>query len=724
MSSLCDPSPAPAAALPLLRPSRGAAPQATRWEAALDRLAACIDDTVANRGAQAVALLVSGWLPPAGGEALAALAVRIGTPRFASTSRLGRHAAQAAWRKAFPAAAGVPGAAAALEALSLSPGAAVARPPAAGDRVAWQGRIHPGGAKTLLVAGADLTHNWPEHFARIEAARAADAACKLIVVDPHRSATARAADLHLALLPGTEVVLWHAMLHLLLWEGLADMAFVHAHTQGFEALRDRVREFTPAHAARTCGVAEADIVQAARWFGRALPALSLCGQGLNQAHHGADRIGALVNLHLAAGQLDRDGAGVFCLAGQGTGVATTSDPGELFAAAAGGEVGLLWVTGADPLRSLPDTATVRRAFERTGFVVVQDQRRDTASAALGDLVLPVGGPLRTDAQIAAAVAARLKAPAPATAVPAPVPSADGGAHASGEVGGPTPPRSARFVAPAWRGPAETRDARFPVSLLTARNAAVAGNGPVLEMHPQELLRRRCRDGDLVRVTSRRGELLLPLHGSDAVPPAQARLATAAGPESLAGGGANTLLAAGGQQPELKHAAVRVERADLPWLLVAAAWLPPAGAAAARDMLREACFSSLRFASLQGFGEGGDVGIVLRVAHDVAPAATLVATIEAALALDTVGVTRYADPHSGQRRVLCPAADGSLRGWLLAGETRAARWAIDWLRARAPARPAARALLASAAEPPEPVPGARTAAGAAAAAPLARERAAA
>jgi assimilatory nitrate reductase catalytic subunit len=44
---------------------------------------------------------------------------------------------------------------------------------------------------------------------------------KLIVVDPRRTDTAEAADLHLAILPGTDIALYNAMLHVLLWEDLA-----------------------------------------------------------------------------------------------------------------------------------------------------------------------------------------------------------------------------------------------------------------------------------------------------------------------------------------------------------------------------------------------------------------------------------------------------------------------------------------------------------------------
>ena len=83
-----------------------------------------------------------------------------------------------------------------------------------------------------------------------------------------RIKTAEGADLHLPLLPGSDVALYHGLLHLLLWEGLTDTNFIAAHTAGFEALRNRVREFTPRETARLTGLKEADLVTAARWFGQ------------------------------------------------------------------------------------------------------------------------------------------------------------------------------------------------------------------------------------------------------------------------------------------------------------------------------------------------------------------------------------------------------------------------------------------------------------------------
>ncbi|MEO7246161.1 MAG: molybdopterin-dependent oxidoreductase [Rubrivivax sp.] len=289
-------------------------------------------------------------------------------------------------------------------------------------------------AQTVFIAGSNMAWAHPILFRRLEDAKRANPAQKWIVADPRRTETAAAADLHMALLPGTDVALFHGLLHLLLWEGLTDAAYIAAHTSGFDALRDRVREYSPKVVAGICGLNEDDIVQAARWFGgdlvagtaRRTPTLSLYCQGLNQSSSGTDKNAALINLHLATGQIGRPGAGPFSLTGQPNamggrevgglanllsahrdladpvhraevaalwGVADVpAAPGksavEMFEAAADGQIKALWIACTNPAQSMPDQAMVRRALERCEFVVLQEAFATTATAAYADLLLP------------------------------------------------------------------------------------------------------------------------------------------------------------------------------------------------------------------------------------------------------------------------------------------------------------------------------------------------
>ncbi|MDP1899720.1 MAG: molybdopterin-dependent oxidoreductase [Rubrivivax sp.] len=792
---------------PMQRAGRGEALQPLGWDAALDVVADRFAATVQRHGPDAIGLYLSGQLLTEDYYVFNKLAKGlIATNNVDTNSRLCMSSAVAGYKQSLGADA----------------------PPACYDDIDL--------AQTIFVTGSNMAWAHPVLFRRLEDARRAHPGRKLIVADPRRTETAEAADLHLQLLPGTDVVLHHAMLHVLLWEGLADPAFIADRTTGFEALRDRVREFTPAHAAKVCGLQADDIVQAARWFGgrtegdacRRAPTLSLYCQGLNQSSSGTDKNSTLINLHLATGQIGQPGAGPFSLTGQPNamggrevgglahqlsahrdlanaghraevaalwGVADVpATPGksavEMFQAAADGEIKALWIVCTNPAQSMPDQATVRRALERAEFVVVQEAYAHTATVAYADVLLPATswgeksgtvtnserrisrvraavpapGQARDDWCIAVDVARRLEQRLPRRRAdgrtlfaydtpqsiwnehrestrgrdlditglsyakleqpqqwPCPAGAGAGQARLYTDHRFATPDGRARFVAPAWRPTAELRDARFPVSLTTGRlrdqwhamsrtgslGRLFAHDGePALELHPQELVRRRWTHGDLVRVKSRRAELVLPVRGSEAVAPAQAFVAMHWGSETMAGLGVNALTTSAccpqSNQPELKHAAVRLERAELPWQLVAAAWLPAGEALIARERLR-GLFGHFDYAVCVPFGREPHprVGVLFRAAA-AAPEAQALAQIEEALQLGCGAVLRYADARTGQLRAMRLQADGTLQAFLLAGDTSAQAWVLDLLQQGQPAAAFGRALLAASKQPPQPL----------------------
>jgi len=291
-------------------------------------------------------------------------------------------------------------------------------------------------AETVFIVGSNMAFAHPILFRRLEDAKRARPQMKIIVADPRRTETAEMADLYLPILPGTDVALFHSLLHLMLWEGLCDHGFIAAHTSGFEALRDRVRDFTPKDTAKLCGVPEADLVQAARWFagvrapgadaGGRGPTLSLYCQGLNQSSSGTAKNAALINLHLATGQIGQPGAGPFSLTGQPNAMggrevggmanllsghrdlgnaehraevaalwgvdSVPATPGktavEMFQAVADGQIKALWIVCTNPAQSMPDQATVRRALERAEYVVVQEAFSTTSTCRYADLLIP------------------------------------------------------------------------------------------------------------------------------------------------------------------------------------------------------------------------------------------------------------------------------------------------------------------------------------------------
>ncbi|RZT99387.1 assimilatory nitrate reductase catalytic subunit [Advenella incenata] len=281
-------------------------------------------------------------------------------------------------------------------------------------------------ADTVLIAGSNMAYAHPVLFRRLMLARQARPHMKIIVIDPRNTDTAQAADLHLAVTPGADVALFHAMLNVMVWEDLIDGDYIARYTEGFPALKDRIREFTPAAAEDVCGVAAADIVTAARWFAQSAATLSLYTMGLNQSSSGTAKNMSLIHLHLATGHIGRPGTGPFSLTGQPNamggreaGAMATLLPGHrdpanarhrqevaalwgtdslpeapgypaiaMFDALLEKRIRVLWIAATNPAQSLPDQARVRRAMQNADFVIVQEAYADSETLAYADLILP------------------------------------------------------------------------------------------------------------------------------------------------------------------------------------------------------------------------------------------------------------------------------------------------------------------------------------------------
>ncbi len=382
---------------PMRRHQRGDMPQIVSWDSALDLAADRFADVITRHGPDAVGFYVSGQLLTEDYYVFNKLAKGlIGTNNIDTNSRLCMSSAVAGYKKTLGADA----------------------PPACYDDVRH--------ASCIFIVGSNTAYAHPILFRRIEDAKRANPALKIVFCDPRKTDTAEIADLYLPLLPGTDVMLFNGMLHLMLWEGWTDAAYIAAHTNGFEELKALVRDCTPDVVTQTCGISKADLLQAARLFATSKATLSLYCQGLNQSSSGTAKNTALINLHLATGQIGKPGAGPFSLTGQPNAmggrevgglanllsahrdlanpahraeVATLwgvdSVPGqpgktavEMFQAAADGEIKALWIACTNPAQSMPDQATVRQALARAEFVVVQEAFATTATCAHADLLLP------------------------------------------------------------------------------------------------------------------------------------------------------------------------------------------------------------------------------------------------------------------------------------------------------------------------------------------------
>ena len=289
---------------------------------------------------------------------------------------------------------------------------------------------------------------------------------------------------------------------------------------------------------------------------------------------------------------------------------------------------------------------------------------------------------------------------------------------------------AKFADVSWKPLAEVRDARFPLSLTTGRlrdqwhgmsRSGTLGRlfgqaaEPAIELQPQELARRGWSAGELVRVQSRRGEMVLPVRASESVAPAQAFIAMHWGEEYVSGHardgavltGVNALTTSAfcptSKQPELKHAAVRIEAAALPWQIFGAAWLPEGEQLRLRQTLQGLLQGCGYFSALPcGREPDGRVGLVFRAAHTEALADGLLQGIERLLGLQGARVLRYADTRRGQHRAMDLADDSDaspLRAFVLAGDIRAREWVLPLWRDEQPARALGTRLLAASPQAP-------------------------
>jgi sulfite reductase (NADPH) flavoprotein alpha-component len=282
-------------------------------------------------------------------------------------------------------------------------------------------------ADLFFVIGANMADCHPILFLRMM--DRVKAGAKLIVVDPRRNATADKADLFLQINPGTDLALLNGLLHLLAADQRLDMAFIAAHTEGWDAMPSFLADYAPDRVAAITGIAEDDIRKAAKWIGEAPKWMSCWTMGLNQSVHGTWNTNAVCNLHLATGTICQPGSGPFSLTGQpnamggremgymGPGlpgqrsVASAEDRAfiedlwriphgslradsrvngtvEMFQQMAAGDIKACWIICSNPVASVANRQTVIEGLKAASLVITQDAYLDTETNAFADIILP------------------------------------------------------------------------------------------------------------------------------------------------------------------------------------------------------------------------------------------------------------------------------------------------------------------------------------------------
>lgn len=279
-----------------------------------------------------------------------------------------------------------------------------------------------------FLIGTNTAECHPIIFNRLRKHHKQNRNVKLIVVDPRKTPTAEAADLHLAINPGTDIDLLNGIAHLLLRWNRIDLGFIDECTSGFSDYAEVLRHYPPELVARRCGIRMDDLEKAARMWSDSKRVLSLWSMGMNQSSEGTAKVRTLINLHLMTGNIGKPGAGPFSLTGQPNAMGgreagglahllpgyrtvkvpqhraeveqfwglpsgqIAAYPGrtvwEMICGLEAGEVGMLWIAATNPVVSLPDLERTKAALRQSPFTVYQEAYYPTETSAYAHVLLP------------------------------------------------------------------------------------------------------------------------------------------------------------------------------------------------------------------------------------------------------------------------------------------------------------------------------------------------
>ncbi len=173
------------------------------------------------------------------------------------------------------------------------------------------------GADVVWISGANVAECAPITTNYVWQAR--EHGAKVIVVDPRLTPIARTCDLFLPIKPGRDVALFNGILHLMIEHDWLDHEFIDNHTNGFDAVAEHVRDWTPEKTARVTGIAEKAIREAAELWGTAKTSFLMHARGIEHHSHGVQNVMGAINIVLASGRIGRENCGYGTITGQANG---------------------------------------------------------------------------------------------------------------------------------------------------------------------------------------------------------------------------------------------------------------------------------------------------------------------------------------------------------------------------------------------------------------------
>lgn len=280
----------------------------------------------------------------------------------------------------------------------------------------------------ILMVGHNMAATQTVLWSRVLDRLAGPHPPKLIVIDPRVSESASKATVHLAPRIGTNLALLNGILHLLFENGWIDDEYVSKHTVGLEELKATVAEYDPQTVEQVTGVNASQLQEAAHILGTTRSLLSTALQGVYQSHQATASACQINNINLLRGLIGKPGSGILQMNGQPTAqnnretgcdgeypgfrnfqnsahmaelahlwnidliqVPHWSEPTHvmnLLNYIEQGTVRLFWISGTNPLVSLPNLPRIRRLLTNPELLVVCQDIYMTETAALADVVLP------------------------------------------------------------------------------------------------------------------------------------------------------------------------------------------------------------------------------------------------------------------------------------------------------------------------------------------------
>lgn len=283
-------------------------------------------------------------------------------------------------------------------------------------------------AKLIVLTGSNTAWCHPVLFQRIKQAKLDNPDLMVVLIDPRKTATDEIADIHLAITPGRDHVLFSGLLVYLFDQGEADEEFVRQHTSGLDDALTMARSYAGncQQVADKCGLSVEQVEAFYRLYARTDRVVTAYSQGINQWSYGSDQVNSILNCHLLSGRIGRQGMGPLSITGQPNAMGGREVGGlanqlaahmslddqqhrllvqrfwqspviaeseglkavDMFRAIDEGRIKAVWIMATNPAVSLPDSTMVRRALQRCELVIVSDCVSDTDTTQYAHVKLP------------------------------------------------------------------------------------------------------------------------------------------------------------------------------------------------------------------------------------------------------------------------------------------------------------------------------------------------